>query len=176
MFETKLGDICLVAAARAIKKNILIFNTNKTISISPMTLLGAEDYEEGQLTDNNPILMAYNATHFEFLETMSPEDDIRAIELVDLIKSNKYILNKTHIQSISRVSQNNPAATTKESADKAKVNPGEYRDLKHRFKCNGCNRIYNSKIDFTQHNALIHAQRHCIINIAEIYGDNNTND
>ena len=79
-----------------------------------------------------------------------------------LIKSNKYRLNKTHIQSMARVSQNNPAATTKESADKAKVNPGEYRDLKHRFKCHGCNRSYDSKIDLTQHNALIHAQRHCI--------------
>ena len=118
VFETKLGDICLVAASRAIKKDILIFNTNKIISISPMTLIGAEDYEGGQLTDNNPILMAYNGTHFESLETMSPEDDIRAIELVNLIKSNKYILNKTHIQSMARVSHNKPVTTTKESADK----------------------------------------------------------
>ena len=64
--------------------------------------------------------MAYNGTHFESLETLSPEDDIRAIELVNLIKSNKYILNKTHIQSMARVSQNNPATTTKDSADRAK--------------------------------------------------------
>ena len=70
-----------------------------------MTLIGAEDYEEGQLTNNNPIIMAYNGTHFESLETMSPEDDIRAIELVDLIKSNEYVLNKPHIQFMSRVSQ-----------------------------------------------------------------------
>ena len=154
VFKTKLGDICLVAASRAIKKNILIFNTNKIISISPM--IGAEDYEGGQLTDNNPILMAYNGTHFESLETLSPEDDIRAIELVNLIKSNKYILNKTHIQSMARVSHNKPV-TTKETADKAKVNPGEYRDLKHRFKCQVCNSSYNSKIDLTQHNARIHA-------------------
>ena len=94
---------------------------------------------------------------------MSAEDDIRAIELVDLKKSNGYILNKTHIQFMSRVSQNNPAATTKGPVNKAKVNPGEYRNLKHRFKCHGCNRSYNSKIDIAQHNALIHAQRHCII-------------
>ena len=38
IYETKLGDICLVAAARSIKKDLLIFNTNKTISISPLTL------------------------------------------------------------------------------------------------------------------------------------------
>ena len=55
---------------------------------------------------------------------MSPEDDIRAIALVDLKKSNGYVLNKTHIQFMSRVSQNNPAVTTKGSADKAKVTQG----------------------------------------------------
>ena len=48
VFETKLGDICLVAASMALKKDILIFNTNKIISISRMTLMGAEDYEGGQ--------------------------------------------------------------------------------------------------------------------------------
>ena len=51
-----------------------------------MTLIGAIDYEGGQLTDINPILMGYNCTNFESLETMSPEDDIRAIELLNLIK------------------------------------------------------------------------------------------
>ena len=118
VYKTKLGDICLVAASRAIKKDLLIFNTNKTTSTEPMTLIGAKDYEGGQLTDINPVLMGYNGTHFESLETMSPEDDIRAIELVNLIKSNKYILNKTHIQSMARVSHNKPVTTTKESADK----------------------------------------------------------
>ena len=103
-----------------------------------MTIICAEDSEEGHLTDNNPIKLACNGTDFESLETMSPEDDIRAIELVDLKKSNGYILNKTHIQFMSRVSQNNPAATTKGPANKAKVNPGEYKNLKHRFKCHGC--------------------------------------
>ena len=44
--------------------------------------------------------MGYNGTHFESLETMSPEDNIRAIVLVNLIKSSNYLLNKTHIQSM----------------------------------------------------------------------------
>ena len=77
---------------------------------------------------------------------------------------------------MSMVSQNNPVTTTKDTADKAKVNPAEYRDLKHIFKCHGCTRSYDSKIDLTQHNALIHAQRHCIICNAQKYGDNNLND
>ena len=58
-----------------------------------MTLMGAKDYEGGQLTDGNPILMGYNGTHFKSLETMSKEDDIRAIELV---KSKNYTLNNTN--------------------------------------------------------------------------------
>ena len=174
MFETNLGDICLVAAARAIHKDILIFNTNK--SISPMTIICADQYDGGYKTDNNPILMAYNGTHFESLETMSPEDDKRAIELVEPKKSNCYRLEKTHIGIMSRISQNNPAPATKGPANKAKVNPGEHRNLKHRFKCHGCDWSYDSKIDLTQHNALIHAQRHCIICNVQKYGDNNIND
>ena len=43
IYETKLGDICLVAAARAIKRDLLIFQTNKTFSIAPLTLIGAKD-------------------------------------------------------------------------------------------------------------------------------------
>ena len=29
VYETELGDICIVAAARALKRNIMVFNTNK---------------------------------------------------------------------------------------------------------------------------------------------------
>ena len=45
-----------------------------------MTTICADHYEDGYKTDNNPIILAYNGTHFESLETMSPEDDIMAIE------------------------------------------------------------------------------------------------
>ena len=93
-------------------------------------LTGAKYYEGGQLTDINPILMGYNGTHFESLETMSPEDDIRAIELVNLKKSNNYLLNKTHIQSMAKISHNRPV-TTKETADKVKVNPGENIEIEN---------------------------------------------
>ena len=65
---------------------------------------------------------------------MSHEDDIRAIELVNLKKSKNYKLNNTDIQAMARISHNKPVAT-KETEDKAKVNPGEYRDQKHRFRC-----------------------------------------
>ena len=96
-------------------------------------------------------------------------------ELVQLIKSKNYKLNNTHIQDMARISHNKPVAT-KETGDKAKVNPGEYRDQKHRYKCQLCNISYEAKKDLTQHKALVHAQRHCIICKAQKYGDNNLND
>ena len=85
--------------------------------------------------------MGYNGIHFESLETMSKEDEKRAKELVQLIKSKNYKLNKTHVQDMARISHNKPVAT-KEIGDKAKVNPGEYRDQNHRFKCQSCNSSY----------------------------------
>ena len=55
IYETKLGDICLVAAARAIKKDLMIFNTDKKFALAPITLIGEKYYEGGQLNDDNGI-------------------------------------------------------------------------------------------------------------------------
>ena len=51
------------------------------------------------------------------MHTLGPEDNVRAIELVNLIISNKYIPNKTLFQSMAMVSHNKPVTTTKESAE-----------------------------------------------------------
>ena len=64
VFETKLGDICLVAAARAIHKDILVFNTNKHISISPIEIICADHYEGGYRNNENPIILAYKWIHY----------------------------------------------------------------------------------------------------------------
>ena len=105
IFKTELGDIALVAAARAIHKDILVFNTNKHISISPIEIICADHYGGGYRNNENPILLAYNGIHFESLETMSIEDDKKAIELVKLKKANRYTLDKTHIEVMTRISQ-----------------------------------------------------------------------
>ena len=75
VYETELGDIALVAASRAIHMDILIFNTNKDISISPIEIVCADHYEGGVRSNSNPIILAYNGIHFESLETLSPVDD-----------------------------------------------------------------------------------------------------
>ena len=48
--KTELGDIALVAASRAIHMDILVFNTNKHISISPIEIICADHYEGGSDT------------------------------------------------------------------------------------------------------------------------------
>ena len=45
----------------------MIFNTEKNFAMAPITLICAKEYNGGQLRDENPILMAYNGTHYESL-------------------------------------------------------------------------------------------------------------
>ena len=45
VYETDLGDFCLIFAARALKRNILIFNTTIKTGAAPITLIRAEEYE-----------------------------------------------------------------------------------------------------------------------------------
>ena len=140
----------------------MIFNTDKKFALAPITLIGAKDYEGGKLNDENPISMGYNGIHFQSLETLSIEDEIRAKELIQLIKSNNYQLDKTHVKNMARVSHNK-ANTTKEIRDKAKVTQGEHGENKYKNKCKLCHCSYEAKMDLIQHNAKVHAQHHCII-------------
>ena len=176
-FETNLGDIYIIAAARAIKKDIMIFNTNKNFALAPITLICAKEYSGGELGDTNPILMAYNGTHYESLETITPRDDNRAKEIVQLIKSNKYVLDNSHIQSMAKVSHNR-AIPTKELSNKDKVTKGEYGPNKFKYKCvnSGCKCSFEAKTDLVKHNAKTHALHQCIICKAQKYGEDNIND
>ena len=56
VYETELGDIALVAVARAIHMDILIFNTNAEISMSPIETVNADEYEGGYRTNIKPII------------------------------------------------------------------------------------------------------------------------
>ena len=122
--------------------------------------------------------MAYNGSHYESLETLSPDDDKKAIELVNLVKTNGYTLKKIHIAAMARVSQSKKTeiCTTKETVGKAKVKKGEYNNLLHKFKCTKCDVSFDTKMDMTFHNLLEHKQGFCIICNAEKWGDNKLND
>ena len=43
IYETELGDICIVAAARALNRDIMVFNTSKKTGLAPITLICAEE-------------------------------------------------------------------------------------------------------------------------------------
>ena len=79
----------------------------------------------------------------------------RAKQLVQLIKSNNYKLDITHIQNMARVSHNK-ANPTKEIRDKAKVTQGEHGVNKSKKKCINCHCSYESKKDLIKHNAKVH--------------------
>ena len=119
----RTGRHCTSGRFRAIHMDIRVFNTNKHISISPIEIICADHYEGGVRHNENPIILAYNGIHFESLETMSTEDDKKAIELVNLKKTDGYILNKKHIELMTRISQTKktPQLVTKEPEHKANV-------------------------------------------------------
>ena len=41
IYETELGDICLIAASRALNRDIMVFNTCKQTGLAPITLISA---------------------------------------------------------------------------------------------------------------------------------------
>ena len=47
IYETELGDICIVAASRALKRDIMVFSTCKQTGSAPITLISAEEYSGG---------------------------------------------------------------------------------------------------------------------------------
>ena len=94
-------------AARALKRNILVFNTNTKTGAAPITLIRAETYEGGVLIDNNPLLIAYDSVHFESLETISRQDELRAIELAEWIETGQYKLTHENTQKMTVITKNN---------------------------------------------------------------------
>ena len=63
--------------------------------MSPIKTVNADEYEGGYRTNINPIVLAYNGSHYESLEKLSPDNGKKAIELVNLVKTNGYKLKKT---------------------------------------------------------------------------------
>ena len=78
VYETELGDLAIKAVARAIHMDILVFNTNAEVSMSPIETINADKYEGGSRSNINPIILAYNGSHYETHKTLSAEDDRKA--------------------------------------------------------------------------------------------------
>ena len=169
IYETDLGDFCLIFAARALKRNILIFNSTKKTGAAPITLIRAEEYEGGVLIDNNPLLIAYDSVHFESIEPISRRDELRAIELAEWIKTGKYKLTHKDTQKMTIISQNyNPELEVK----KITKEPEMSHINTHKHKCDVCVISYQGSAYLTTHNRKIHKQNECEICKLQTYGDN----
>ena len=85
-------DIAIIAVARAIHKDILVFNTNAQQSISPIYTINAEEYEGGTRNNLKQIILAYDGSHYESLDTISEKEGTKAIDLVHSVKVGEYTL------------------------------------------------------------------------------------
>ena len=150
----------------------MVLNTSKITGLAPITLICTEEYSGGIRGDNNPLILAYNTVYFESIETISQRDEIRAIELAQLIKSGQYMLNNSHVQEITKISHN----TNKENTINAKTQKREHGLNTHKHKCEVCKCSYEAKSDLTKHNTKIHAMHECTVCKAQKYGENSIND
>ena len=143
--------------------------------MAPITLICAKEFSGDELGDKNPIILAYNGTRYESLETITQRDDNRAIELVQLIKSNEYILDNSHIQRMAKISLNRNDQT-KELKHSSKGKEGEYGTNNYKHKCEVCKCIFEAKTDLVKHNTKKHTLHQCIICKEQKFGEDEIND
>ena len=173
VYETELGDLCIMFAARALKRNILIFNTNVKTGAAPITLIRAETYEGGVVIDNNPLLIAYDSVHFESVKPISRSDELRAIELAEWIETKQYQLTHKDTQKMTVITKNNKPEL---GVKKLTHEPEMHHINTHKYKCDVCVISYQGSADLTTHNRKIHKQNECSICKLQTYGDNAFND
>ena len=66
-------------------------------------MIRAEEYPRGKRDNSNPVILAYNVSHYEWLDTcINNEDDKKAINLVESVSKGEYNLTQSDIQQMSR--------------------------------------------------------------------------
>ena len=80
------GDMMMAGIACGIRKRILIFNTNESITTTghdPISVVDPRDYG-GDVDSDIPVVLAYNLVHFESLH---PVDEVDIQETINLTNS-----------------------------------------------------------------------------------------
>ena len=87
-------------------------------------MIRAEEYPGGNRDNPNPVILAYNGSHYEWLDSCTnKEDDIKAINLVESVTKGEYNLTQSDIQQMSRITRiKRDTNISKENTTKAKVN------------------------------------------------------
>ena len=120
----------------------------------------------------NPIILAYNGSHFESLDTISEEDDTKAIDLVESVKLGEYTLAKKDIQNIMRITKTKQKENriTIEPTRKAKVNKWDYSNT-YQHTCKGCGNNFKIKNDLVQHVRQTNKHNTCLTCNEVLWGD-----
>ena len=91
------------------------------------SLIDTEKYPGGIRDNSNSIILAYNGSHYESLDTCSEEDNIKAINLVESVKLGEYKLEQKDIEHITQITRiKRHINISKGNTSKAKVNKGEH--------------------------------------------------
>ena len=85
IYDKELADIAIIAIARGLNKDILIFNTNHNISHNPIYVIQAEEYPGGERDNPNPVILPYNGSHYDSINTCTSEDDTKAFNLEETL-------------------------------------------------------------------------------------------
>ena len=146
---------------KGIKKNLLIFNTNHNISHNPIYVIRAEEYPGGKRDKPNPVILAYNGSAYESLDTCTSEDDTKAIKLVETVRKGEYNLKHSDIKQMTRIQRGKKDISISiESTTTAKVTKrGNNNTMNH--TCKGCNKKFTTNMDLTNHRRQFHKQNTC---------------
>ena len=113
------------------------------------------------------------ALGIESLETISRQDELRAIELVNLIETGQYEMTHKNTQKMTVITQN---SIPKKTGKKIKHGKGTHNHNTHKFKCDVCKISYQGNADLTTHNKKIHTLNECKICKTQTYGEDAFND
>ena len=101
IWDCTLADLMLPGITLALRKNILIFNTNATkLGSSPITVLLASTFGGNADTDI-PIVLAYNGAHYEGMVPKEEVDILRTVRLMEEFTQERYTTTVKDIPVLS---------------------------------------------------------------------------
>ena len=98
------GDLMLLAIACGIKKYILIFNTSLDAPHDPVFVCDPRKF--GVEPDSQiPVVFAYNLVHYESMNTLDKEDDLKTIDLVQRYLTGRYEFGRKDIPHLLKLDE-----------------------------------------------------------------------
>ena len=141
IFDSELSYITMVAIARGSHKDILIVNIDHNAH-SSIYVVRAEEYEGGERNNPNPVILAYNSSHYE---------------LVKSYKKGTYKINQDDLEIMTNIRR--PGAQI-DTTIQTRLIPKVMEYIKT-HKCKGCTKRFVTYKDLTYHNRQTHMPNEC---------------